>query len=432
MESFDVVVVGGGFAGLTAARDLSQSGLSVVVLEGRDRLGGRTFYRPFSATGKNLEFGGTWVSAQHQKFVGAELDRYGIEVFQSPIPQRFGWALASGLITSPFPIPQDEWTEFERAITHVNTQAARIRFGAEPLGQDGLDDLDVPLEDWVDALHLSQTTREFLLAWCGLYFGNSPDKVSALHVLSWIAGFDNSALGFYNKLTDKIVNGTITLINAIVADVKADIRLSTPVAAIDQTGDLVRVTTRTGDVISAKAVVLATPINTWADINYTPALTGSHEQLAEDKQAGEAIKVWALVRGLEQNFYGVGYDTTLKWLSTEYPTDEGHYIVGFAAGESTLDPTDGEAVAAAIHEFLPDVEVVASECHDWNKDEFSKGTWMAYRPGQVMAHSVGMQQPHGRIAFANSDLATAWAGWIDGAIESGTNAAKTVQKWLHT
>lgn len=431
MESFDVVVIGGGFAGLTAARDLSQTGLSVLVLEGRDRLGGRTYYRPFTATGKDLEFGGTWVSAQHQQYLAAELDRYGIEVFQSPIPGRFGWALASNLITSPFPIPTEEWTEFEKAITFINTQAARIRFGAEPLGQAGLEDMDVSMAEFIEPLGLSRTTREFVLAWCGLYFGTAPEDVSALHVLSWVAGFDNSALGFYNKLTDKIVNGTITFVNAIAADVKGEIRLSTPVGSIDQTGDTVLVTTRGGDVVEAKAVVLATPINTWADVTYTPELTGSHRQLAEEKQAGAAVKVWALVRGLEQNFYGVGYDTTFKWLSTEYPTEDGHYVVGFAVGESSLDPTDSEAVAAAIHEFLPDVEVVASEAHDWNKDEFSKGTWMAYRPGQVMPHSVEMQKPHGRIAFANSDLASAWAGWIDGAIESGTNAAKTVQKWLH-
>jgi monoamine oxidase len=49
---------------------------------------------------------------------------------------------------------------------------------------------------------------------------------------------------------------------------------------------------------------------------------------------------------------------------------------------------------------------------------------MAYRPGQVMAHSAGIQQPQGRIAFAGSDLASGWAGWIDGAIESGHRAAQ--------
>jgi monoamine oxidase len=432
MAFYDVVVVGGGFAGLVAARDLSKAGLSVVLLEARDRLAGRTFYRPFAATGKMLEFGGTWVCPEYQKHVKAEIERYGLRLFQSPIPERFGWAIASQILTMPFPIPQSEWRDFERAITHINTQAARLRFGTEPLGQAGLEDLDVPFGEFMDALKLPQTTHEFITAWSGLYFGTSPDKVSALHVLSWVAGWDNSALACYTDLSDKIVDGTRALIEAITNDSSAEIRLSTPVAAIEQKAESVQVTTRNGDVVSAKALVLATPVNTWEGIDFTPPLTDAHRQMAKDKQAGEAVKVWALVRGLDENFYGVGYDTTFKWLATEYTTEEGQYLVGFVAGEDDLDPTDVEAVTAAIHEFLPEVEVVAVDAHDWNKDEFSQGTWMAYRPGQIVAHSAAVQEPCGRIAFANSDLASGWAGWIDGAIESAGSAVRTVQGWIAT
>jgi monoamine oxidase len=430
MAQYDVVVVGGGFAGLVAARDLTKAGYSVVLLEARDRLAGRTFYRPFEATGKMLEFGGTWVCPDYQKFVKAEIERYGLSLFQSPTPQRFGWGLASQIIDTPFPIPQSEWRDFERAITHLNTQAARLRFGDEPLGQEGLKDLDVPFDEFLDALDLPQTTREFIAAWCGLNFGTYPDAVSALHVLSWAAGWNNSAVAYFTEPTDKFVDGSCTLIEAIANDSSAEVRLSSPVATIEQSDESVQVTTRDGDVVSAKAVVLATPINTWEDIEFTPPLEGAHRQMAREKQAGEAVKIWTLVRGLDENFYGVGYHTTFKWLATEYTTDEGQYVVGFAANEADLDPTDLRAVTAAVHEFLPDVEVVAAEAHDWNKDEFSKGTWMAYRPGQIMAHSAALQNPHGRIAFANSDIASGWAGWIDGAIETAEKAARTVQAWI--
>jgi monoamine oxidase len=83
------------------------------------------------------------------------------------------------------------------------------------------------------------------------------------------------------------------------------------------------------------------------------------------------------------------------------------------------EDTDLEAVTAAIHQFLADVEVVAAEAHDWNKDKFSQGTWMAFRPGQIMAHSAALQKPHGRIAFANSDIASGWNGWMDGGSRVG-------------
>ena len=154
--------------------------------------------------------------------------------------------------------------------------------------------------------------------------------------------------------------------------------------------------------------------------------------MAREGQAGEAVKVWMLVRGIDRNFYSVGHHTTFKWLATEYTTDDGVYLCGFASAEADLDASDREAVAAAIHEFLPEVELIACDSHDWNNDEFSNGTWMAYRPGQIMAHSEGLQRTHGRIAFANSDLASGWAGWFDGAFESATRAAETVEGWLRS
>ncbi len=427
---FDVVVVGGGFAGLAAARDLAHAGRSVVVLEANDRLGGRTYYRPFAATGKMLEFGGTWVCPDYQPWVKAEIERYGIELFPSPTPGRFAWGVGSQVVSGPSPLPSDQWTAFERAVAHMTAQAARLDFGAAPLAQPGLDDLDVPFDAFLARLDLPTATREFIEAWTGLYFGAAPADVSALHVLSWVAGWDDSAIAAYTELTDKIVGGTSTLIDAIAGDARSEIRLSMPVAAIEQDAAGVRVTTRGGDVVTARAAIVTTPVNTWSDVAFAPELAGSHRQVAAEKHSGRAVKVWMLVRGITENFYGVGHHTTFKWLATEYPTDEGHYMVGFAVDTVGLEGDDLAAVTAAVHEFIPEAEVVAADFHDWNRDEFAQGTWMTYRPGQVMAHASAIQAPHGRVAFANSDLASGWAGWIDGALESAERAVETVDGWL--
>ncbi|RZU30435.1 flavin monoamine oxidase family protein [Blastococcus saxobsidens] len=427
MSDFDVVVVGGGFAGVTAARDLSGAGLSVLVLEGRDRLGGRTYYREFAGRDKKLEMGGTWVSPGYQKYVTSELERYGIPTFQSPEPEQFGWGLDKSILRAPFPIPAAEWVAFERAITTINTQAARIRFYEEPLGQDGLEDLDVSFEHFVDAMELPPTTREFILAWPAFYFGAYPSRLSALHVLSWVAGWGNSSMAWLTELTDKIVDGTKNLVDRIIGDSDAEVRLSTPVDSITEGSDGVQVTTRLGEVFTAQAVVVATPINTWGSMTFSPPLTGSHLAMAQEKQAGESVKIWALVRGVDDNFFGVGWHTSIKWLATEYTTEEGSYLVGFASAAADLDPSDPADITRAVQEFLPEAEIVAVDAHDWNADEFSQGTWMAYRPGQVMAHSRALQEPRGRILFANSDLASGWAGWIDGAIESGGRAARAAQ-----
>lgn len=429
-STYDVIVIGAGFAGATAARDLGSAGRSVLVLEARDRLGGRTWYRPFETTTHNVEIGGTWVAPRWQPHVGREIERYGLDIIESPTPETFAWSLAGDRSSTPLPIPVNEWLDFERAIVHIDTAAARIRFGTAPLDQKGLEDLDVPFQEWLDAIRLPGKTREFLLAWAGFYFGNHPSRVSALHILSWVAGFGNSAVGWYVGVSEKLGKGTKGLIEAMSADSKAEIRLGSPVSSIEQAGEVVRVTTRGGDGYSASTVVLAAPLNTWSDISFSPALGEEKAAAAAEKHAGQSVKIWALVRNVQGNFYGVGWDTTLKWVATEYNLPEGSLLVGFGCSPDDLDVTNGEEVARAIKEFLPEAEVVATDAHDWNADEFSQGTWMAYRPGQVMRCATALQEAEGRIAFAGSDVASGWTGWIDGAIESGSRAARDVESIL--
>jgi monoamine oxidase len=427
---FEAIVIGGGFGGLTAARDLHRAGHSVLVLEGRDRLGGRTWYRPFPGTGKSIEYGGTWVAPRWQPHIKAELERYSLALIESPVPSEFGWSLAGEMSRSPNPIPLEEWLSFEQAIRAIDNAASRIRFGEEPLDQRGLEDLDVPFDSWLRGLDLPPKTRDFLMAWAGFFFGAPCSEVSGLHILSWVAGFENSAVAWYVAVSEKLAHGTASLIGALAEDSAAEIRLSSPVATVESHDDGVTVTTRDGQRFSGGAAVVATPINTWRDLTIAPPLRGAKSAMSTERMAGHSIKIWALVRNLGGNFYGVGWDTKIKWLATEYSTPQGDLLVGFGTSPDDLDVTDSSAVASAVREFLPDADVVSTDAHDWNADEFSQGTWMAYRPGQVMRHASGLQRPEGRLTFAGSDLASGWTGWIDGAIESGHRAARTTAEML--
>ncbi len=98
-------------------------------------------------------------------------------------------------------------------------------------------------------------------------------------------------------------------------------------------------------------------------------------------------------------------------------------MVGFGTGPELLDVTSSDDIRRAVQQFAPEAREVATDAHDWNADEFAQGTWMAYRPGQLVRFHSAFQEPEGRLAFAGSDLALGWAGWMDGALESGGRAA---------
>ncbi|MGN7860834.1 flavin monoamine oxidase family protein [Microbacterium sp. 22303] len=422
MESVDVIVIGAGFAGATAARDSALAGNSVLVLEGRDRPGGRTWYRQFDGRDQKLEFGGTWIAPTRQPFVRAEIERYGLDLFQSPNYSQFGWGIGGAVSHERFPFPPEEWAALERVIAKIDTDSDRVQLFDVPLGQPELADLDIPFTDYVHALNLPARVSDFILAWPTFYFGAYPDKLSTLHVLSWNKGF-GSAVGWYLLLVDKFLGGTGVLVEKILSEAPLDIRYGVDVRSIDDDGQRVVVTDADGTQFSARNVIVTAPINTWERISFTPGLPSSHQAMSVEKQAGESVKVWALVPKQDDFFFGAGMHTTFKWLASEYTTADGTYLVGFASAEADLDGNDIEAVTRAVQEYLPGVPVLAVDFHDWNNDQFSNGTWMAYKPGQVIAHSAALQVPHGRVYFGNSDLASGWAGWIDGAIESGARVA---------
>ncbi len=90
-EVADIIVVGAGFAGLVAARDLGQGGATVVVLEARDRIGGRAYHAAFPAAGRSVELGGAWFDADWQTPMREEAERYGVEIADATPYQTTRW-----------------------------------------------------------------------------------------------------------------------------------------------------------------------------------------------------------------------------------------------------------------------------------------------------------------------------------------------------
>jgi monoamine oxidase len=103
--------------------------------------------------------------------------------------------------------------------------------------------------------------------------------------------------------------------------------------------------------------------------------------------------------------------------------EEGTIAVTFTCGERRVDPSDLSAVREHAQLLLPGQKVIAADAHDWVGDPCSRGTYIAFRPGQLSRLHSHLQKPEGRVVFAGSDIATVYPATMDGAIESGSTAA---------
>lgn len=427
---YDVVVIGGGFSGITAARDLRKDGYKVLVLEARNRLGGRTFSSQFE--GHNIELGGTWIHFT-QPFIWAEKERYGLEVKETPgaVPEMMvayldgkGKALTEAQVYEFIQVFQAYNAEarnvLERPwdILHAKDQALRAD---QMSGRDRLNQLKLsPLMD---------TLMDGLI--CSLA-NNSADNVSYLDTLRWFQLPGGDFLTTLDSATRyKLKKGTGYLLNKMVEDGNPDVRLSTPVKKVEDLGGQVRITTVRGETIIAASVIVALPMNVLPNVEFSPALPPQLKLAADERHSGAGFKVYIKVKGKLGKVFGIaGSDHPMGALLTYEEAEDHTLLVGFGNDPAKLDVYDDEAVQAMVRNYFPDAEVEGVFSYDWQLDPYSQGTYCSYKPGWIEKYHDHFQQDRGRTFFGQGDHDSGWRGFIDGAIGAGSKAAQRVNETL--
>lgn len=427
-QQYDVAVVGAGMAGIIAARDLSQKGYSVVLVEAKDQIGGRTrVERHFQ--GLNLEMGGGYVHWT-QPTVWSEISRYELKLKSPLSPEKNLW-LADGKVNSA---TTEGYNAIAGPIISRFFADARSRFPlpVQPDLQDNSDIERQSLEDRIREMNLSIYERDVL---DGALSGvvSSYTEQGLAHVLHaaaiYFGNFDAfmETAGFWG-----IQGGTKALIEAIHGDSRAELRLSTPIKSVEDRGNGVAITTKAGETIYAKATILAIPLNTLSDVTISPELPSATQQLIDRGNPVRGGKIWIRVKGEIEPINGaapVG-KAPINAFRTEYRYEGDTIIMGIMSDASLLDVEDHEAVETALRQFLPDVKVVDVASHNWFRDDYSKGGWMMHRPGGMLELAPKARLPHGRIYFGGSDFAAVASGSIDGALESGVTVARRVAAFL--
>ncbi|MBP1326187.1 monoamine oxidase [Leucobacter exalbidus] len=428
MESVDVVVIGAGFAGLTAARELGQAGLTVLTLEARDRIGGRTWTD--HRLGHDLEMGANWIHWV-QPHVWAEATRYGREITRSPSADEAYWRGSDG---TPRKGTLAEFMELigdgqQRIIDDVRSAIPR---GVEPTVGE-IQDLDrLSIQDRIDELELApeaQAANESV--WVGHV--NAPLAQTGLSsALRWVAATGGHwQLMHEASATYRVVDGMRGFTDAIARDVRGEIRLNTVVSAVTQHGSSAIIETVAGDLVRARRVVSTLPANAIAGITFEPELPAVWRHLNAETVASQGTKVWLRAAGHLPRFFAYASQSDpISVLKAEfYCSDEaGDYtiLVGFGPDHTLLDLDDLAAVQAAVDACRPGITITEVTAHDWMTDPLSLNTWMTHRPGQLTRDLAKLREPAGNVHFATTDNANLWGGFIDGAIESGLREARRI------
>jgi (S)-6-hydroxynicotine oxidase len=427
-ESSDVLIVGAGLAGATAACDLRGRGLRVTILEVRERVGGRGYFRPFGDSDEGLDFGGSWITPWQVAIRGL-CERHKIALRpRHPVTARRWYR--DGALHRDGPTSPADRAAHEKAIARIAIDAMLLKKGH---GEDeqGRPLLSISLQDYIQRLGAPGATRDLIGAWWTVSGNGDKALVPAHEFLHSCGYFDGTPDGIIEVWSDSLEGGVTALVARMIADSGARLELNTAVASMEQGAEGVVARTGDGRSFVARTALIATGLNPMAGLGFAPALPEDKAAAIGRGHLGRAVKVWAKVAGVPVGILATGGGDGLEWMFSERQSRDGAaMIVGFGIASAGFDPARPGDVGQAVARFFPEGRLLAFDWHDWIADPFSRGTWVASRLGAEGDADAATWRRAGRLAFASSDFASTGAGWFDAAAISGAEAAREIVELL--
>lgn len=437
-----VVVVGGGFAGLAAADELLRSGVDVIVVEARERVGGRVLSFGDLVAGVPVEGGGEFIGANHPIWI-ALAQRFGLPLVpieddaEAGIPQ---------LVIDGRRLPMDEiiaiYEDLEAAIGELTQDAAAIDAdepwrSADAVELDGRD-----LASWISSLDASAACKSTLVSQLENENGVAAARQSWLANLAVIKG---GGLDDYWTQSEvwRCGPGNQALARELAAAVGADrILLGASARRIEHGDRRARVTLADGRRLEGDAIVLATPPSTWSGLDFDPPLP---RELAP--QMGESVKQLAAVKrrfwlrsGRSANAQTDGL-IGWTWDATSGRGDEhGACLTAFSSGPAAqrarriAPERRDEEYQAELAQLFPGIreEITAARFMDWPSDRFTRGGYSFPAPGEVTTAGPLLRAGFPTLRFAGEHACPAFVGFMEGALQSGVRAARALAADLGT
>ncbi len=421
----DVIVVGAGMAGAAAALKLGRSGLAVTLVEARDRCGGRAFLKSYAGDGATepLEYGGAWITPWHTR-IRALVAEHGLSLRPRHAVTSRLWRREGGM-RSDAPVSPAEVTAHERAIARVAADAILLKKGLDE-NERGEPLRGISFAAYLDRLGCPKPTRDIFSAWWTVSGNGDHRTVAASEFLASCAYDNGLAEGMINAWTDTVVPGMAELAERMIEASGARRILGEPVTHVVRVKDRVQVAS-TSRVHEARACVLALGLNQLRAITFTPALSSAKREAIARGHGGCSFKLWIRAEGVPVGTLATGDGGGIEFALAERKAADGAtLIVGFGLMNDASRPGDPDWVKAEAAKLFPNARILSHDWHDWVEDRFARGTWVAALAGHEQGFDSANWQPEGPIAFASSDYARDQAGWFEGAVISGEDAAEAV------
>src|SRR3954447_10596092 len=453
----DVCVVGAGFAGLTAARDLVNAGKTVVVLEARRVVGGRV---------QNHELGGGEVSERGETFVGPTQDHVlalaqelGVDKFDTydtgnnvyvADGQRSTFSDTGP--TGSAPLDPAILPDLALAIQQLDQMSTTGPVDAPWTAPKAAEWDGQTLETWVKQNTANPKFQRLVSLATRPIFGAEPRELSLLYVLFYIAASGNETnAGTFERNFDtrqggqmwRLVGGSQQIALRIAQQLGRRVVLGSPVRRIVQSRGRVTVTSDRYTV-NCKRVIVAIPPTLVGRIDYHPILPPERDQLTQRYGQGTLTKVAAVYdrpfwrdKGLTGQ--AVSIDGLVSATFDDSPQDGGvggvGVLFGFVGGDAArtyqrMSPQEGrDKVLGEFAGFFGEDARSPKDFFEtrWTTEQWTRGCPAVIAgPGTLLAYGDQMRAPYGKIHWAGTETSTYWNGYMDGAVRSGQRAAQEV------
>ncbi|WP_345763563.1 flavin monoamine oxidase family protein [Diaminobutyricibacter sp. McL0608] len=437
----DVVIIGAGASGLTAATELKKAGLTVAVLEARDRVGGRLWTD--DVDGAMLEIGGQWVSPD-QDALKSTLAELGLETYPRYREGENVYLNEAGELTrfegEIFPVPPKTEAEIVTLIEKLDALVAEIdpdRPWAHPLAKD-LD--EISFSRWLETQTDDQEARDNIgMFIAGAMLTKPAHAFSALQALLMAASAGSfSNLVDADFILDERVVGGLQQVPLLLAErLGGDVRLGQPVRTLRwHEGGVTAVTDSTE--VKARFAVLAVPPILISRVGYEPPLPRRQQQLHQHLSMGFVIKVHAVYEtpfwreaGLSGTAFSPYELVHEAYDNTNFEDPRGT-LVGFVADEAadgvfalSADERKQRILTSLSHYYGEKaLEPVVYYESDWGSEEWTRGAYAAsFDMGGLARYGADLRTPVGPIWFSCSDMAGKGYQHVDGAIRVGRETA---------